>query len=86
MRRGHPCNPYSEVVEDPQVLANGYVGEVRLDDGQTYRLPSVPVQLDEQAPPLRRAPEHGEHTEALLVELGYDWDRISKLMEQGVIP
>jgi crotonobetainyl-CoA:carnitine CoA-transferase CaiB-like acyl-CoA transferase len=76
----------AEVIEDPQVHANGYVGEVRLDDGQTYRLPSVPVQLDEQAAPLRRAPEHGEHTEALLQELGYDWDRISKLMEDGVIP
>ena len=81
-----PVQSVAEVVEDPQVRANGYVGEVRLDDGQAYRLPSVPVQLDEQAPPLRRAPEHGEHTEALLLELGYDWDRISKLMEDGVIP
>ena len=81
-----PVQSVAEVVEDPQVHANGYVGEVRLDDGQAYRLPSVPVQLDEQAPPLRRAPEHGEHTEALLLELGYDWDRISKLMEDGVIP
>ncbi|AFC53564.1 MULTISPECIES: CaiB/BaiF CoA transferase family protein [Mycobacterium avium complex (MAC)] len=76
----------SEVVEDPQVLANGYVGEVRLEGGQAYRLPAVPVQLDEQTPPLRRAPEHGEHTEALLAELGYDWDRISELADQGVIP
>jgi crotonobetainyl-CoA:carnitine CoA-transferase CaiB-like acyl-CoA transferase len=81
-----PVQSVAEVIEDPQVHANGYVGEVRLDDGQAYRLPSVPVQLDEQAAPLRRAPEHGEHTEALLQELGYDWDRISKLMEDGVIP
>jgi crotonobetainyl-CoA:carnitine CoA-transferase CaiB-like acyl-CoA transferase len=81
-----PVQSVREVIDDPQVLANDYVGEVRLDDGQTYRLPSVPVQLDEQAPPLRRAPEHGEHTEALLVELGYDWDQISKLAEAGVIP
>jgi crotonobetainyl-CoA:carnitine CoA-transferase CaiB-like acyl-CoA transferase len=81
-----PVQSVAEVIEDPQVHANGYVGEVRLDDGQTYRLPNVPVQLDEQPPPLRRAPEHGEHTEALLLELGYDWDRIAKLMEDGVIP
>jgi crotonobetainyl-CoA:carnitine CoA-transferase CaiB-like acyl-CoA transferase len=81
-----PVQSVAEVIEDPQVHANGYVGEVRLDDGQAYRLPSVPVQLDQRAPPLRRAPEHGEHTEALLQELGYDWDRISKLMEDGVIP
>jgi crotonobetainyl-CoA:carnitine CoA-transferase CaiB-like acyl-CoA transferase len=76
----------AEVIADPQVAANGYVDEVNLDGGQSYRLPTVPVQFDEQAPRLRRAPEHGEHTEALLLELGYDWDRISKLTEQGVIP
>ncbi|ORW32513.1 formyl-CoA transferase [Mycobacterium paraense] len=81
-----PVQSVCEVVDDPQVAANGYVGEVTLDDGASYRLPTVPVQLDEQAPPLRRAPEHGEHTEALLLELGYDWDAISKLAEQGVIP
>ncbi|MGV0050208.1 CaiB/BaiF CoA transferase family protein [Mycobacterium colombiense] len=81
-----PVQSVSEVVEDPQVIANGYVGEVRLDDGQAYRLPAVPLQLDEQAPPMRRAPEHGEHTEALLAELGYGWDRIAEMAEQGVIP
>ncbi|MBV8788522.1 MAG: CoA transferase [Mycobacterium sp.] len=81
-----PVQSVSEVVEDPQVVANGYVGEVRLEDGQSYRLPAVPLQLDQQGPPMRRAPEHGEHTEALLLELGYDWDRISTLADDGVIP
>jgi crotonobetainyl-CoA:carnitine CoA-transferase CaiB-like acyl-CoA transferase len=81
-----PVQSVREVIGDPQVVANGYVGEVRLDDGQEYRLPVVPVQLDEQGPALRRAPEHGEHTEAVLAELGYDWDRISELAEAGVIP
>lgn len=81
-----PVQSVAEVIDDPQVVANGYVGEVRLEDGQGYRLPAVPVQLDEQAPPLRRAPEHGEHTEALLLELGYDWDRITELADHGAIP
>jgi crotonobetainyl-CoA:carnitine CoA-transferase CaiB-like acyl-CoA transferase len=81
-----PVQSVPEVVDDPQVAANGYVGEVTLDDGTTYRLPAVPVQFDEQPPGLRRAPEHGEHTEALLLELGYDWDDISELMQAKVIP
>jgi crotonobetainyl-CoA:carnitine CoA-transferase CaiB-like acyl-CoA transferase len=44
------------------------------------------VQFDERPAELRRAPEHGEHTEAVLVELGYSWDDIAKLKEASVIP
>jgi len=67
------------------VVANGYVGDVHLEDGTSYRLPAVPVQFDGEGPPLRRAPEHGEHTEELLLDLGYDWDRIVELKDAGVI-
>jgi crotonobetainyl-CoA:carnitine CoA-transferase CaiB-like acyl-CoA transferase len=81
-----PMQTIAEVVEDPQVLANSYIGEVATGDGEGYRLPTVPVQFDCEAPALRRAPEHGEHTEAVLVELGYDWDRIGELAQGGVIP
>jgi crotonobetainyl-CoA:carnitine CoA-transferase CaiB-like acyl-CoA transferase len=81
-----PVQSVQDVIEDPQVAANGYVGVVNLDGGESYRLPTVPVQFDEQPPLLRRAPEHGEHTEELLLELGYDWDRITELTDQGVIP
>jgi crotonobetainyl-CoA:carnitine CoA-transferase CaiB-like acyl-CoA transferase len=80
-----PVQSVEELVDDPQVLANDYVGDVVLDDGTSYRLPSVPVQLDEHGPELRRAPEHGEHTELLLLDLGYDWDRILELKEAKVI-
>ena len=80
-----PVQAVAEVVDDPQVVANDYIGEVTLDDGTAYRLPAVPVQLDGRPAPLRRAPEHGEHTEAVLLELGYDWDRLSELKDAGVI-
>jgi crotonobetainyl-CoA:carnitine CoA-transferase CaiB-like acyl-CoA transferase len=81
-----PIQAVEELLDDPQVLANDYLGEVTLDDGSTYRLPRVPVQLDEQAPALRRGPEHGEHTEEVLLELGYSWDDIAALGEAGVLP
>jgi crotonobetainyl-CoA:carnitine CoA-transferase CaiB-like acyl-CoA transferase len=81
-----PIQSIHEVVDDPQVRANSYVGEVQTDDGVSYRLPTVPVQFDGQPPTLRRAPEHGEHTETVLNELGYDWDRIGELADEGVIP
>ncbi len=75
-----------EVLDDPQVAANGYVAEVQLDDGASYRLPNVPVQFDGQGATLHRAPEFGEHTELVLAELGYGWDDITKLQAAGVIP
>jgi crotonobetainyl-CoA:carnitine CoA-transferase CaiB-like acyl-CoA transferase len=80
-----PVQSVSELLEDPQVAANGYVGDVVVDGEPLYRLPAVPVQFDGQPPPLRRAPEHGEDTEAVLVELGYDWDEIIGLKEAEVI-
>jgi crotonobetainyl-CoA:carnitine CoA-transferase CaiB-like acyl-CoA transferase len=81
-----PVQSVSELLEDPQVAANGYIGDVVIDGVPTYRLPAVPVQFNESPPELRRAPEHGEHTETVLAELGYTWDDISALHEAGVIP
>ena len=80
-----PVQSVPELLDDPQVEANGYIGEVVIDGDGAYRLPAVPVQFDGQPPALRRAPEHGEDTEALLTELGYGWDDITALKEAGVI-
>jgi crotonobetainyl-CoA:carnitine CoA-transferase CaiB-like acyl-CoA transferase len=79
-----PVQAVEELLDDPQVEANGYIGTVS-EDGLEYRLPTVPVQIDERPPPLRRAPEHGEHTEAVLLELGYSWDDITALRAAGIL-
>jgi crotonobetainyl-CoA:carnitine CoA-transferase CaiB-like acyl-CoA transferase len=81
-----PVQAVEELLDDPQVTANDYLGEVVVDGGASYRLPSVPVQFDERPPVLRRAPEHGEHSELLLLELGYTWEQIGELRDAGVIP
>ena len=52
----------SEVVDDPQVEANGYMPKV--PDHPTARLTSAPVQFDERGLEIhRRAPDIGEHTD-----------------------
>jgi crotonobetainyl-CoA:carnitine CoA-transferase CaiB-like acyl-CoA transferase len=80
-----PVQSVPELLEDPQVVANGYVGDVEIDGEVAYRLPAVPVQFAGEPPPLRRAPEHGENTETILLELGYEWDEIAALKEAGAI-
>ena len=73
-----------EVLHDAQVVANGYVTNVE-GPGGDFALVASPAQFDGIAPELVRAPEHGEHTEEILLETGRDWDVIAGLKERGVV-
>jgi crotonobetainyl-CoA:carnitine CoA-transferase CaiB-like acyl-CoA transferase len=80
--------PYQTTVEvprDPQALANDYVVEVDAGEGSSFGLVASPVQFDEQKLELRKAPEHAQDSEAILLELGLDWSRIAALKRSGAI-
>jgi crotonobetainyl-CoA:carnitine CoA-transferase CaiB-like acyl-CoA transferase len=74
-----------ETLNDPQVEPNGYVVTNVDDRGNEYRTVAAPVQFNETPPPPARSPEHGQHTEEILMELGIDWDDIEKAKEAGAI-
>ncbi len=74
-----------ELHDDPQVGANGYLPTVASDSGDPVALVASPVQFDEAPPTLGRAPEHGQHTEEVLLELGLSWDDLVAYKESGAI-
>jgi crotonobetainyl-CoA:carnitine CoA-transferase CaiB-like acyl-CoA transferase len=74
----------AEAADDPQSVANGYLAQHPTNP--RGRVVASPVQYNEGTLELERgAPELGQHTEEVLQELGFDWDAIAKLKEQGVV-
>ncbi len=80
-----PFQTLKQIPSDPQVLANELIREVDLGDGDSFRLVANPVQFDETAPALRKGPEHAQHTEEILLELGIEWERIEALKQSGTV-
>ena len=74
-----------ELAADPAVVANGYIPTVTAMSGAPYVLPTNPVQFDEHHVVPTGAPEHGQHTEEILLDAGMDWDEIERYKEQGAI-
>ena len=81
-----PVNDWSDVAQDPQVIANEYIVEIDDPDHGMVKVPGIPVQLSKTPGKVERlAPELGQHTEEVLMELcGYTWDDLAKLRKAGV--
>ena len=81
-----PLYNMAEVLADPQVIHLGLVHEVKHPKVGTFKFVGSPVNYSDlpkgsaNPPPLL-----GEHTEAILVGLGYSKAAVKKLHEQGVV-
>jgi crotonobetainyl-CoA:carnitine CoA-transferase CaiB-like acyl-CoA transferase len=80
-----PVQQSAELLDDPQVVANNYVAEIEHSGGTTFRMVPSPIQFDEEPAELTRAPEHGEHTDEVLLELGFTMDEILEFKINNVI-
>jgi len=80
-----PMQTARELAADPQAVANGYLPEVAGPDGTRFMLVASPAAFDEANPSLRHAPELGEHTEEVLLELGLQWEDLAAAKDAGAI-
>ena len=81
-----PVNTVNDVIADEVAHEAGVFRDVEGPDGP---VPFVATPADfsaAEAGPRGLSPELGQHTEEVLLELGYDWDAIIALKEQGAIP
>ncbi|KAA8970007.1 CoA transferase [Mycobacterium sp.] len=75
-----PVQDTLQAADDAQIRANDYVVRAGALD-----LVANPVQFDVTAPEPRGAPAFAAQTEEILLELGYDWDRIIELKTVGAV-
>ncbi len=85
-----PCGPVNnldEVLDDPQVRQRGLLEDVQLDgEEQPVPLAHMPLRLGELGrKPLQPAPRLGQHTDAVLREIGFTAQEIDKLREREVV-
>jgi crotonobetainyl-CoA:carnitine CoA-transferase CaiB-like acyl-CoA transferase len=81
-----PAQTPVEVINDPVALENGYIVEYEHFNYGKLKGIRCPIQL--KGTPERTpfgAPEFGQHTEEVLLELGYTWEQIGQLKEKKVI-
>ena len=82
-----PVQSTGDLVHDEQARAIGCYTPVPAPDGGTVDMVATPVDFSYSAWEVRApVPELGQDTEVVLMELGYDWDRIEALKDEGVIP
>jgi crotonobetainyl-CoA:carnitine CoA-transferase CaiB-like acyl-CoA transferase len=81
-----PVQTTEEVLTDPQAEAAGAFVEAPVPEG-TARVLASPVDFSVTPWEVRAPfPELGQHTEEVLLELGYEWEAIIAMKEAGVIP
>jgi crotonobetainyl-CoA:carnitine CoA-transferase CaiB-like acyl-CoA transferase len=77
-----PITQPEHLFDDPHLLATGGLAPVKLPDGRSAQVPLLPITLAGQRPGVRLSPPRvGEHTDALLLEVGYTAAEIAQLKD-----
>jgi len=86
---GVPCSRYNlptEVLDDPQVVANEYAVELDHPTLGRHQVPGPPVRFDRTPARARRPPPTlDQDTDEILAELGFSTDEIAALRATAVV-
>ena len=83
-----PCGPIlsmKEIAEEPSLRKTGTVVEVDHPKRGKYLSVGNPIKMSDSPTEVKRSPLLGEHTDEVLVELGYSKDKIAALRTEKVI-
>jgi len=81
-----PITKPEQLFDDPHLNSSGGLTEIRLADGRTTKVPTLPFEMDGRRFGARLGPPApGSHVRALLAELGYDAQAIRALVDARVV-
>ena len=81
-----PLNTPLDVLDDHHLNEGGWLLGAQTANGQTATVPALPVAGDGLAPGIRHDPPAlGQHSSAILAELGYTPPEIENLLERRVV-
>ncbi|MFQ5875853.1 MAG: CaiB/BaiF CoA transferase family protein, partial [Dehalococcoidia bacterium] len=79
-----PIQTLDEVIVDPQAHSNGCFMTLKHDTEGEFELVAPPINFERTPGEAKGpAPELGQDTESKLLDLGYTWEDITTLKEQG---
>ena len=81
-----PLQTVEEVIHDPQTRVNEFFWKFDHPTHGPMELVANPIKLSKTPPTMRMpGPEFSQHTEEILLELGYSWEDIAQLKIEKII-
>ncbi|MBI2906374.1 MAG: CoA transferase [Chloroflexi bacterium] len=81
-----PVNSFDEAFQDPQILHRKMIVGTEHPKFGKVRQPGISIKLSDTPGEIKSLPpQRGQHTEEILLGLGYSKEQVNKMREQGIV-